>query len=138
MNNATATKTTKPRPSDVARWVAAMAAPEPRGFVSMPEWKAWERAQKHAFNQLDAHGLDRHGNPKPVPVLAWIRNLPEAGTVTDYAQRELDKLDRRAELLRQVAALDAEIAVLVATAESEIDKRWSDDEIAQAKGMVQP
>lgn len=56
-----------PRPSDVARWVAELAQPEPSRWI-VEEHKAWRRERDRAHGQLRSWGLDDAGNPAaPTP-----------------------------------------------------------------------
>lgn len=57
------TKADKPRTSDVARWVADLAAPEPSCYMA-EAWKGWRRAKQHARGMLASWGLGLDGKPK--------------------------------------------------------------------------
>ena len=55
------TDTRKPRPTDVARWVAVLADPEPRYGSS--DWKYWRRDCDKARASLRTWGLGDDGQP---------------------------------------------------------------------------
>jgi hypothetical protein len=54
---------TKPRPTDVARWVAICAAPLPDYFLRA-DYRAAVGEQSRARGQLASWGLDEHGAPR--------------------------------------------------------------------------
>lgn len=59
---------TKPRPADVARWVAVLAAPEPRYGSS--DWKYWRRDCDKARSSLRTWGLGDDGQSRGEAPLA--------------------------------------------------------------------
>ncbi len=54
--------TSKPRPTDVARWVAIIAAPLPDPFYRA-DYRAAVGEQSRARGQLRSWGLSDHGAP---------------------------------------------------------------------------
>jgi hypothetical protein len=65
--------------------------------------------------------------------LAWLRDLPEAGTIATIADKEDEILERRRGLLEQIAAIDARLDVLRTDAERLAREGWTKAEIADAK-----
>ena len=66
--------------------------------------------------------------------LGWLKNLPENGAdVRGAAASEEHKLHQRAELVRQIEALDKELETLRQNAEEKARKNWTRREIADAK-----
>lgn len=72
------------------------------------------------------------------PQLWWLRNLPEAGTITAEARREGDMLARRAELLREVRKLEQDVTTVRAEAVKAAAKEWSSEDIDYAKSCPTP
>lgn len=67
------------------------------------------------------------------PRLAWIRDLPEVGTLRDLAAKEEAKLARRAELLKEIAALDAALVTDAKRGEREARVSYSAPVVAATK-----
>lgn len=74
----------------------------------------------------------------PTPALtdriAWMRRLPEMGTIYSSARDELAEIDARmAKLRKEMEALARETEEIIARAEKECAQNWTADDIRQAK-----
>lgn len=65
--------------------------------------------------------------------LGWVGRLPEVGTLASMSFEEAKMLERRAELLRQIAAIDARLVTMRKCAEIEAAAQWTAEEISAAK-----
>ncbi len=66
--------------------------------------------------------------------LGWIRDLPEIGgdIVARLVGGEAEIIAKRAELLRQVAALEADLTAHRGAAVERVERDWTTDEIRRA------
>lgn len=65
--------------------------------------------------------------------LGWLRLLPEAGDIVKLADDEQRLIDKRAELARGIASIDAKLETIRDKAHSEARMLWRSDEIVDAK-----